>query len=199
MPVRLENDGIAAAIGEWRLGAGRGYANLVFVTLSTGIGGGVVIDGRVLRGRMGMAGHVGHMTVVQDGEPCPCGNRGCWEAYAAGPALAARASRRAGREMDAAAVFDAAAAGDPLAVELVAEEADLVGVGLASLLHLYSPEILILGGGLATRFDALRPGIAARLARAAMPSFRDVPVVPAGLGGDAGLVGAGLLVLDPTT
>ena len=80
----------------------------------------------------------------------------------------------------------------------MAEEADLVGTGLANLLHLYSPEVVILGGGLANQFDALRPGIAARLATAAMPSFRDVPVLPAALGGDAGLVGAGILVLDPS-
>ena len=197
MPVRLENDGIAACLGEWRFGAGRGRENLVYVTLSTGIGGGAVVDGRLLRGRMGLAGHVGHMTIVRDGVPCPCGNRGCWEAYAAGPAFAARASARAGRPMDAAAVFDAAAAGEPLARELVAEEADLIGIGVANLLHLFSPEVVVLGGGLGNRFDALLPGIAARLARAAMPCFRDVPVVPAALGDNAGLVGAGLLVLDP--
>ncbi|HET9069918.1 MAG TPA: ROK family protein [Amaricoccus sp.] len=197
LPVRLENDGIAACLAEWRLGAGQGRQNLVYVTLSTGIGGGVIADGRVLRGRMGLAGHVGHMTIVKDGALCPCGNRGCWEAYAAGPAFAARASARAGHPLDAAAVFAAADAGDPLAQELVAEEADLVGVGLANLLHLYSPEIIVLGGGLASRFEALRPGIAARLAASAMPAFRDVPLAPAALGGNAGLVGAGLLVLDP--
>ena len=86
----------------------------------------------------------------------------------------------------------------PLARELVAEEADLIGIGVANLLHLFSPEVVVLGGGLANRFDALLPGIAARLARAAMPCFRDVPVVPAALGDNAGLVGAGLLVLDPS-
>jgi glucokinase len=197
LPVRLENDGIAAAIAEWRFGAGRGRANLVYVTLSTGIGGGVISDGRVLRGRMGLAGHVGHMTIAAGGAPCPCGNRGCWEAYASGTAFAARAGERLGRPVTAAGVFEAAAAGDARAGALVAEEADLVGTGLASLLHLYSPEVLILGGGLGSQLEALRPGIAARIAAAAMPPFRDVPVVGAALGGDAGLVGAGLLVLDP--
>ena len=201
LPVRLENDGIAAAIGEWRRGAGQGRDNLVYVTLSTGIGGGIVADGRVLRGRMGLAGHVGHMTIVKDGAPCPCGNRGCWEAYAAGPAFADRAAHRLGcRPGDPAAappaVFDAAAAGDPAARALVEEEADLAGIGIASLLHLYSPEVVILGGGLAARFDALLPGIAARVATAAMPAFRGVPILPAALGGNAGLVGAALLVQD---
>ena len=77
LPVQLENDGIAAALGEWRFGVGRGLAHLVYITVSTGIGGGVIADGRVLRGRGGMAGHVGHMTIVRDGTPCDCGNRGC--------------------------------------------------------------------------------------------------------------------------
>lgn len=202
LPVRLENDGIAAAIGEWRRGAGQGLDNLVYVTLSTGVGGGIVADGRVLRGRMGLAGHVGHMTIVKDGAPCPCGNRGCWEAYAAGPAFAARAARRLACApgdpgAEPAAVFDAAVAGDPAARALVEEEADLAGIGIASLLHLYSPEVVILGGGLAARFDALYPGIASRVAAAAMPAFRDVPIVPAALGGNAGLVGAALLVQYP--
>lgn len=91
-PVDLENDAIAAAIGEWQFGAGKGLDNLVYVTVSTGIGGGVVSDGRVVRGRKGMAAHVGHMSVVPDGELCPCGNRGCFEAYGSGTAL--RAARR---------------------------------------------------------------------------------------------------------
>ena len=91
LPVALENDGIAAAIGEWKFGAGRGRDNLVYVTVSTGIGGGVIADGRVLRGRRGMAGHVGHMSFVQDGELCVCGGRGCFEAYGSGSALAQRA------------------------------------------------------------------------------------------------------------
>ena len=197
LPVRLENDGIAAVLAEWRFGAGRGCDNVVYVTLSTGIGGGVVVDGRVLRGRMGMAGHVGHMTIVRDGAPCPCGNRGCFEAYASGPAFAARASARLGRPTGAEAVFAAATGGDAVARALVAEEADLIGTGIANLLHLYSPQVVVLGGGLSTQFDALAPGIAARLGVSAMPSFRDVPVVSAALGGNAGLVGAGILILDP--
>ena len=93
MPVRLENDGIAAAIGEWKFGAGRGLRHLAYITVSTGIGGGVVLDGRPLHGRMGMAGHVGHMTVQRNGAHCPCGNRGCWEAYASGTAFGQRISR----------------------------------------------------------------------------------------------------------
>ena len=214
LPVRLENDGIAAALGEWTFGAGRAARHLVYVTVSTGIGGGVVSDGRLLRGRRGMAGHVGHMTVVRDGARCACGNAGCWEAHASGTAFTRRARDAVaeaggrssalagtGREVHARDVFAAAAAGDRLAGELVAEQADLIGVGLVNLLHLYSPERIVVGGGLANAFDALLPGIAARIAASAMPPFRDVPILRAGLGDNSGLVGAAMLVLgerDPS-
>ena len=207
LPVRLENDGIAAVLGEWRFGAGVGHRNLVYVTVSTGVGGGVVADGRVLRARSGMAGHVGHMTIVRDGEVCSCGNRGCWEAYASGTAFARRARLRAasspssvlgvnGAAIDGPAVFDAASRGDALARDLVSEEADLLGVGIANLLHLYSPDVVVVGGGLSNGFDLLHSGIVARIKVAAMPPFRDTPVVRAGLGSDSGLVGASTLAFD---
>lgn len=122
-PVSVENDGIAAAIGEWQFGAGRGYDNLIFVTVSTGIGGGIITDGRVLRGRKGMAGHIGHMSIMPNGELCPCGNRGCFEAYGPGTAFALRARTRAlsctetalgrnGVEIHSRDVFAAARKGD---------------------------------------------------------------------------------------
>jgi glucokinase len=207
LPVRLENDGIAAALGEWRFGAGAGRQNLVYVTVSTGIGGGVVADGRVVRGRRGMAGHVGHMTIVRDGTVCSCGAKGCWEAYASGTAFARRAGLRAakspstalganGAVIDGPAVFDAASNGDALARELVSEEADLLGVGIANLLHLYSPDVVVVGGGLSNGFDLLHPGVAARVKAAAMAPFRDTPIVRAGLGNDSGLVGASTLAFE---
>ena len=207
LPVRLENDGIAAALGEWRFGAGVGCRNLVYVTVSTGVGGGVVADGRILRARRGMAGHVGHMTVVRDGEVCSCGNRGCWEAYASGTALARRARLSAARcpstalgvngaAIDGSAVFDAALKGDALARDLVSEEADLLGLGIVNLLHLYSPDVVVVGGGLSNGFDLLLPGIIGRINAAAMPPFRDTPVVRAGLGGDSGLIGVSTLVFE---
>lgn len=200
LPVRLENDAIAAAHGEWRFGAGRGLRHLVYVTVSTGVGGGAVVDGRLLHGRQGMAAHVGHMTVMPDGAVCSCGNRGCWEAYASGTAFSRRiraATAAAGRTVGddpPRAVFAAAAAGDALARDLVAEQADWLGLGIANLLHLYSPERVILGGGVSNGFALLEPGIRARIARNAMAAFRDVPVVPAALGDNCGLVGAAALV-----
>ncbi len=207
LPISLENDGIAAALGEWRFGAGAGRDNVVYVTVSTGVGGGVIADGRVLRARRGMAGHVGHMTIVRDGEVCSCGNRGCWEAYASGTALAKRAKIRAasspstalglnGAATDGFAVFDAAAKGDALAKDLVSEEADLVGIGVVNLLHLYSPDIVVVGGGLSNGFHLLRSGIITRIRAAALSPFRDTPVVRAALGDDSGLVGAAILAFE---
>lgn len=204
MPVILENDGIAAALGEWKSGAAKGLANVVYVTVSTGIGGGVIVDNHVLRGRKGMAGHVGHMSFVRDGEICVCGTAGCFEAYGSGTAFTRRAMAAAasavttlgrnGQAINAAAVFAAAAAGDDLARELVDAEARILGQGFASLLHLYSPDVVVMGGGISNAFDALRPGIIASLRNCAMPSFRDTPVVRAALGNNSGLVGAASLM-----
>lgn len=206
-PVALENDGIAAAIGEWQLGAGQGLNSLVYVTVSTGIGGGVIVDGHVLRGRKGMGGHVGHLCIKTGGKRCNCGNLGCWEAYASGPAFAARAREKAattplsalhgtGARLTPEAVFAAAEQGDELARKLVEEEAELLGVGITSLLHLYSPERMIVGGGLSNAFAQLHPGIADYVTANAIPAFRDVPVVKAALGGNSGLIGAACLVFS---
>jgi glucokinase len=193
LEVKLENDGIAAAIGEWRFGAGQGFANVVYVTVSTGIGGGVIINNNVLRGRRGMAGHVGHMSFVQGGEMCSCGNCGCFEAYAAGPALARRWVKSGGSG-DAAAVFDAARGGNGVAIRLVREEAEFLGQGFASLMHLYSPDVLVMGGGVGQQFDVLHADIMGSIRICAMPAFRDTPVVRAGLGDDSGLMGIAALV-----
>ncbi|MBO9197510.1 ROK family protein [Rhizobium sp. 16-449-1b] len=203
-PVSLENDGIAAAIGEWQFGAARGIEHSVYVTISTGIGGGAIIDGRVLRGRKGMAGHIGHMSVVPYGELCPCGNRGCFEAYGSGTAFTARARARAaecsettlgkdGHVIDSRAVFAAGRAGDPLANRLIEEEAEILGRGFTSLLHIFSPSIVVVGGGLSHEFDRLHPGIQNYISEWAMPAFKDVQVVRAALGQNSGLVGAAAL------
>lgn len=203
-PVSLENDGIAAAIGEWQFGAGRGLENLVYVTVSTGIGGGVIADGCVLRGRKGMAGHIGHMSVMPDGALCPCGNRGCFEAYGSGTAFTQRARERGftctetrlgadGSTIDSRAVFAAARAGDGLANKLIDEEAEILGRGFTSLLHIFSPEVVIMGGGLSHEFERLHPGIQRYIAEWAMPAFKDVRVVRAALGQNSGLIGAAAL------
>ncbi len=197
MDVKLENDGIAAAIGEWRFGAGQGLFNLVYVTVSTGVGGGVIVDNHVMRGRKGMGGHVGHMAIEPDGLLCNCGNRGCIEAYAAGPAFTARARKRMGNpSITTKDVFSAAKSGDASALELVDHEAKLLGLCFTSLLHLFSPEILVMGGGLSNEFEALYPAIRAYMDANAMAAFKDVPLVKARLGDNSGLIGAASMVFD---
>lgn len=200
LPTFLDHDGHAAAYGEWLHGAGQGVQTMVYVTISTGIGGGAIVDGRLQRGRNGMAGHVGHMTVQPDGPVCNCGNEGCWEAVAAGPAFAAAA--RAAGFADGAATFAAATAADPAAMALVEAEARWLGLGLVNLIHIYSPDLVVLGGGVTAGLDLMRPFIADEITRRAMIPFRDTPFVRASLLDNAGLVGAaalGRLGLDQQT
>ena len=204
IPAFVENDAIAATLGEWRHGAGRGVRNIVYLTVSTGIGGGAVVDGNLLHGRKGIAGHLGHMRMAQEGPVCPCGMTGCFEAFASGSALRARALDAASgsgflstvADIDARHVFDGARDGDRTCMELVAGEAMYLGQGITSVIHMFSPDRVIMGGGLSNAFDLLEGGIHDVIRRDAMPPFKDVPVVKAGLGGDSGLFGAARLVLD---
>lgn len=193
-PVMLENDGIAAAFGEWKHGAGRGVNNLVYVTVSTGLGGGVVVDGHLLRGNRGMAGHVGHMMIDPKGPRCGCGGRGCFEAFASGTnfAIAGRTKGFASGE----AIVEAARKGDAVALALVDQEARYLGYGFASLMHLYSPQRLIMGGGVSKALDLLMPGIRGQINDVAMPAFRGAEIVPAQLGDNCGLVGVAGLALE---
>ncbi|MBC7739937.1 MAG: ROK family protein, partial [Candidatus Saccharibacteria bacterium] len=193
LPTYLEHDGHAAAYGEWVHGAGRGTANMVFVTVSTGIGGGAIVDGRLQHGRRGQSAHVGHMTLLPDGPVCNCGNLGCWEALAAGPAFA-QAARAAGYA-DGAAVFAAAAMGQAAALQVVDAQARWLAIGLGNLAHIYAPEILIMGGGVAAGLEQMRPVMEAEFFRRAMSPFRDIPIVRAALRDDAGLIGAAALCL----
>jgi glucokinase len=193
LPVLLENDAIAAAFGEWRHGAGAGLGHVAYLTVSTGIGGGFVIDGKVVRGRKGMAGHVGHIRIADDGPRCSCGATGCFEAFASGSAFEARAAQHFG-QITAKEVFEAARVGDPLGTALVAQEAEYLGQGITSIIHLVSPELVVMGGGLSQAFDLLNTGIHDVIERDAMAPFKDVKVVPAVLGDNSGLIGAAALM-----
>ena len=209
LPVRIENDANAAALGEWRFGAGRGTEHMVFVTVSTGIGGGVIVDGRLLHGDRGLAAEIGHMTIdVNATESLFGGASGAWEALASGTALGRDATRAAtgpdsaglralagAGPVTARHVVEAARIGDPLACKLLDREARLLGIGFTNLLHLYSPERIIMGGGLAAGFDLMRDRIAMTIRDRALAPYRSVPVVAAALGAHAGLVGAASLVL----
>ena len=207
LAVTLANDGNAAALGEWHFGSGQGCRHFVYVTVSTGIGGGVIVDGRLLLGRKGMAGEVGHMIVDPNGPRCNCGAHGCWEAFAAGTALARNAqAAQAGapdsllhrwaqeRPLTAKDVIDAVQMDDALARRLVHDEGEWLGIGISNLLHLYSPEHIAVGGGLSNALSLFLPQIEHAIQTRAMPPFRDVPIVPAALGDNAGVVGAGALV-----
>jgi glucokinase len=209
LPVVVENDANAAAWAEWRFGAGRGESHLVMVTLGTGIGGGVVLDGRVQRGRYGMAGEFGHMVVVPDGHRCECGNRGCLEQYASGNVLGREARElahagspvavglveRVGGNIDALVgpvVTEAAREGDACAVELFEDVGRWLGVGLANLAAALDPGLFVIGGGVSDAGELLlgpaRESFRRTLTgRGYRPEAR---IVRASFGPEAGLVGA---------
>jgi len=207
--VLIENDANLAVLAEQRLGAARAYRHVVMVTLGTGIGGGIVIDGRVEVGSAGFAGEIGHMVVDPAGPPCPCGRRGCWERYASGAglgllareaALAGRLDgvvRRAGGDPENVRGEDvsaAAAAGDPAARQVIGEVGRWVGFGLANLAAALDPECFVLGGGLVRAGDLLFDAARASFGELVEGGDRRplAAVVPADFGERAGAVGAAL-------
>lgn len=209
LPVTVLNDATAAALGEQRAGAARGRRDVVLLTIGTGVGGGVVVDGQVVTGANGFAGELGHVVVQEGGRACPCGNRGCVEAYASGRAIAAIVAERlassAGAsvlrerpEPSGADVAAAAAAGDELAAGVLAEAGRWLGVALASIVNALDPELVLLGGGAAPGaapwlLPAARAAMAERLVGA---GWRTPPPVDlASLGDDAGAIGAALHAL----
>lgn len=177
-PVRWQNDASAAALGEWRYGAGRGANTLVYVTVSTGIGAGMVVRGVPLWGANGNAGEFGHLVVDPEGALCACGRRGCLETVASGTAIARRAAERAAASphlgglsaVTAEAVFAAWARGDPVAAAVVEEAASALGRGLSWLLDLFNPDRLVLGGGVMQAGPAFFDRIRAACERFALPS-----------------------------
>lgn len=212
-PLWVGNDADAAAWAEYRYGAARGADLALMITLGTGIGGGIVMDGRLRRGAHGVAGEWGHMRVVPDGRLCACGNRGCWEQYASGTALGQTAREVAGTSPATAAlllervdgdasrltgedVARAAHDGDPLALELITEVGLWLGQGIADLAAVLDPEVVVIGGGVSVLGELVLGPARERLERA-LPGrgFRPGPrIVAAELGAQAGIVGAADLV-----
>ena len=199
LPVRLHNDAICLAAGEHWRGAGRGRRNLLGMVVSTGVGGGLVLDGRLINGATGNAGHVGHVVVDPEGPACVCGGRGCVEAIARGPALAAWAQSQGWRpgQADASArdLADDAAQGHPVALAAMRRAGHALGIGIASATHLCDLEVVAVGGGLVQAGSLLLDPLEETLRRYVGLDFaRDVRVVPAALGQSAGLVGAAALL-----
>ncbi len=208
LPVTVDNDANAAGWAEWKFGAGRGESNLLVVNLGTGIGGAIITDGVVQRGRYGLAGEFGHMQVVPQGRRCECGNTGCWEQYASGNVLVRRAEDllastsplatdlrarvAATGELTGSIVTEAAREGDPAAREMLAEVGTWLGVGIAGLAAAFDPGTVVVGGGVSQAGDLLlEPARAAYARHLTGRGFRPLAnIVAAALGPDAGLVGA---------
>jgi len=206
------NDANAAALGEFYFGAARGIRNFIYITLSTGIGGGIIIDGKIYSGAIGAAGEVGHMTIDDEGPICNCGNRGCWEALASGTALAKEARHRIKEgvatsileyaegdveKVTAQVIYSAAEQGDSLAKELIARTGYYVGVGLANLINIFNPELIVIGGGLSNIGDMLlEPAFKVAEERAYMEAFQAVRFASAELGRNSGVLGAAAFALQ---
>lgn len=202
VPVRLAGDAICMALGEHWRGAGFGARFVLGMVVSTGVGGGLVLDGQPYQGRTGNAGHVGHVVVELDGQPCPCGGHGCVETVASGPWMTrwALANGWAGPPgADAAALGRAAEAGDPVAMKAFRRGATALAAMIASVGAVCDLDLVVIGGGVAksgaTLFDPLRTALAGYTG---LSFIRGLRVVPAALGGDAGLIGAAALVSSRT-
>lgn len=203
---RIDNDANCATLGEWWLGAARGARHVVGITIGTGIGGGLILDGRLYHGASDVAGEIGHTTIDVTGRRCKCGNYGCLEAYASGPSIAERAREAlVGNDdsmmtamvdgnlelLTAANVYEAAKQGDEVALDVVRETARFLGAGVANLLNLFNPDVVVLAGGVTqagdTLFEPLRREAKRRAFRPAVEACR---IVPGALQGSAGVVGA---------
>ena len=206
MPTTLENDANCATLGEWWVGAAKGAKNAIGMTIGTGVGGGLILDGKLYHGSSDVAGEIGHTTIESNGRRCACGNYGCLEAYASGPAIAGRAREAlAGGELSllsgmvdgeleqitAATVYEAAKRGDAVAAEVVRDTARFIGIGLANLLNVFNPEVVVIAGGVTQAGEDLLAPIRAEVKRRAFKAAVDAcRIVPGALGGTAGTVGA---------
>lgn len=187
----LENDANAAAIGESWIGASKGVKNSICVTLGTGVGGGIILDGKILRGPDWSAGEVGHICVEPDGPSCGCGSRGCIEQYASATAIS-RISEEHGRPGQSAFdIFEAAKQGDEVAREVFQRMGNYLGIALAGLINVLNPEVIVIGGGVAAGWDLFIGHVRDEIERRAYSEpARRAKLLPALLGDDAGILGA---------
>ncbi len=210
--VIVENDANAWTLGEYWRGAARGCQNVVLLTLGTGIGGGLIVDGKIVHGRTGMAAELGHVCVEADGMPCDCGSRGCLEAYASASGLCGLLKRRLGVEeaelpakyLDRAGEFSArgltraARAGDLIAIEMFEIAGRYLGVAIASFINTFNPEKIVIGGGVAGALSLMRRAMMREVrARAFAEAVAQARIVKAALGPEAGVVGAAFAAMNP--
>ena len=210
-PFYIENDANCAALAEYFVGAGRGSKRFITVTLGTGIGGGIIHNGKIFHGANGMAGEVGHMSIVYGGEPCPCGRRGCWERYASATALKRMAQQAVhehpdsilgamvmenGGHVSGRSAFDAMRRGDSVGKAVCEQYIDYLAAGIINLVNIFQPDTLAIGGGVSNEEDAylLQP-LRRRVERESIPCSRDkmTKIVKAELGNRAGIIGAAFL------
>ena len=206
LPTSLDNDANCATLGEWWTGAAKGARHVVGITIGTGIGGGLIFDGKLFHGASDVAGEIGHTTIDSTGRRCKCGNYGCLEAYASGPNIADRAREALGGDEEslivtmvggqldkitAQTVYDAAKEGDLLAREVVRDTARFLGAGVANLLNVFNPDVVVIAGGVTQAGEALFEPLRAEVRRRAFkPAVDACQIVPGILPGSAGVVGA---------
>jgi len=214
LPATLDNDANCAIFGEWWRGAARGAKHVVGLTIGTGIGGGIVLDGQIYHGASDIAGEIGHMTIDSTGRRCKCGNYGCLEAYASGPAIAARAVEgvEAGAEtslpeyvrgdltqITAQVVYEAAHDGDEYAREVVHDTAKVLGAGVANIINIFNPQVVVICGGVTLAGDQLFVPLRSEVKRRAFkPAANACRIVPGELSGTAGVYGAAAVFMRRT-
>lgn len=198
VPVFALNDANAAALGECFAGRARGVSNVLMITLGTGVGGGIVLGGKIFGGTRGIAGELGHFTLYQDGVPCPCGKRGCFESYAATTALVRRAKEATGEpSLDGRSIFARAGAGDAVMLSVLDAWIDDIAAGISGLVHIFNPEMVLIGGGVSAQEELLIAPLRERVLAQVMPRFAEgLRIEAATLSNDAGLIGAAKFYMD---
>jgi glucokinase len=198
LPVVIENDANAAALGEQWRGAGRGINSMILLTLGTGVGGGVVLANKIWQGADGMAGEVGHMTLVPDGRQCGCGNTGCLEMYASSRGIVQSYREASGMteyspssEITSAQIYQAARSGEAIARKVIKDMGSMLGIGIANLINIFNPHMIVIGGGVKEAWDIFIGATNEEIMRRAfqVPAER-TEIVPSVLGDDAGMIGA---------
>ncbi|MHB1981581.1 MAG: ROK family protein [Sulfobacillus sp.] len=190
LPVFAQRDALMGGLGEYAFGAGSGRSSFAYLTLGTGIGGGLILEGQPLLGASGAASEIGHLTVSRSGPLCGCGRRGCVEAIASGPAIAKHYLATSGQALDAGQVAGRARQGDQLATAVYRRAGEALGVALAAWAQVANPQLVVVGGSLAQSLDLLQPAMERELKRRAWAANLPLPIVAAELGGPAPLIGA---------